>query len=456
MKVALFVPFICVSFYKIDHGGKEISLEAVVDDEMNTAENHSFNDKVQPPNIILIMADDLGYETLKSYGGESYNTPNLDKLSATGMQFQNCYSTPLCTTSRVQLMTGKYNFRNYIGFGLLDPNERTIGHAMKEAGYQTCIAGKWQLYGNEHQQELAGGRVGTLPQDAGFDTYRLWQVQDRGWRYKSPTVETFQRGLETIEDGYGPDSFVEFIETFIKENKDNPFFVYYPMCLVHDPFVPTPNTPGYQTFDPDLKVNDTTYFDDMMSYMDHQIGRIVKKVDDLGIRNNTIILFIGDNGTDRKVASRWKGQRVQGRKGYTVEAGTHVPFIANWQGTILAGQKNENLVDFTDFLPSLLDIAGTKDSWEETMDGVSFYPQLTGDPAETRDWIFCHYYPNWGKFSKKRYVQNTEWKLYEQGIFYNVKSDPNELNPVPGSQLTIEQLHIKENLQQVLNMMSNE
>jgi arylsulfatase A-like enzyme len=179
-------------------------------------------------------------------------------------------------------------------------------------------------------------------------------------------------------------------------------------------------------------------------------------VDDLGIRNNTIILFIGDNGTDRKVISRWMGQSVQGRKGYTVEAGTHVPFIANWQGTILAGQKNENLVDFTDFLPSLLDIAGTKDSWEEIIDGVSFYHQLTSEPGDIRDWIFCHYHPRWGKFPHKRYVQNTEWKLYEQGAFYNIRSDPKELNPLLGNQLTIEQLHIKENLQQVLNRMGDE
>ncbi len=408
------------------------------------------------PNIILIMADDLGYETLKSYGGESYHTPNLDKLAATGMQFQNCYSTPLCTTSRVQLMTGKYNFRNYIGFGLLDPNEPTIGHAMKEAGYQTCIAGKWQLYGNAHQQKLAGGVVGTLPQDAGFDAYSLWQVKDRGLRYKNPTMETNLQGLVTIEDGYGPDSFVEFIESFMEDNQQNPFFVYYPMCLVHDPFVPTPNTESFKYFDPAIKLNDTTYFGDMMSYMDQQVGRIVEKVDELGIRDNTIILFIGDNGTDRKVVSRWKGQSVQGAKGYTVGAGTHVPFIANWQGTITAGQINENLVDFTDFMPSLLDIAGTKDSWKEIMDGVSFYPQFNHKPAETRDWIYCYYHPRWGKFPNKQYVQNTQWKLYKQGLFYNVADDPMELSPLPTSQLTTEQLGIKQHLQKALNRMSNE
>jgi arylsulfatase A-like enzyme len=454
MNANLLIFCICTLLIGIHVTGYEIhGLQSGFFSRMDTISSESFREGLDKPNIILIMADDLGHETLKSYGGESYHTPNLDKLAATGMQFQYCYATPLCTTSRVQLMTGKYNFRNYIGFGLLDPNESTIGHAMQEAGYQTCIAGKWQLYGNEHQQKLAGGHVGALPQDAGFDTYRLWQVKDRGLRYKNPTFETFQAGLETVENGYGPDGFTEFVEEFMTQYRNQPFFVYYPMCLVHDPFVPTPNTLGFETFDPGLKVNDTTYFDDMMTYMDQQIGRIVKKVDDLGIRNNTVILFIGDNGTDRKVISSWKGQRIQGRKGYTVEAGTHVPFIANWKGTIVPGLKNENLVDFTDFLPSLLDIAGTKDLWKETMDGVSFYPQLIGEPSKSRDWIFCHYDPRWGKFPKKRYVQNTEWKLYEEGAFYHVASDPQELNSLKENELTSDQIRIKEHFQEVLNLM---
>ena len=160
--------------------------------------------KRERPNIILIMADDLGMEAIGAYGGESYKTPHLDQLAAEGMRFENCYSTPLCTPSRVQIMTGKYNFRNYIGFGLLDKKEKTFGHALQAAGYKTAIAGKWQLYGNEKQQELAGGKVGTLPLQAGFDTYRLWQVKDRGERYKNPTLETYKEGLIDYDEAYGP------------------------------------------------------------------------------------------------------------------------------------------------------------------------------------------------------------------------------------------------------------
>ncbi len=416
----------------------------------NQRYNHSEPVK---PNIILVMADDLGMETLASYGGEQYHTPNLDKLAATGMQFQNCYSTPLCTPSRVQIMTGKYNFRNYLGFGVLDPEEKTFGHALQEAGYKTCVVGKWQLYGNKRQRELVGGRVGSLPQDAGFDTYRLWQVKDRGWRYKSPTVETFSDGLETYEKGYGPDIFAAFIESFINENKDQPFFIYYPMCLVHDPFLPTPESPDFKDYQPELNVNDTTYFSDMMTYMDKQVGRIVDKLDEHGLREKTIVLFIGDNGTDRNVISKWKGKHIKGQKGYTVEAGTHVPFIANWKGTIEPGVLNENLIDFTDFFPTLLEIAGIKDNSGETRDGLSFYSQLLGEKSDTRDWIFCHYEPRWGNFLNKRYVQNTQWKLYEQGEFYHVASDPEETIPVPINQLTTQQKQLKKKFQDVLSRM---
>ena len=125
----------------------------------------------EKPNVILIMADDLGYETLGAYGGTSYLTPNLDRLAEQGMRFDHCFATPLCTPSRVQIMTGKYNNRNYIGFGLLDPSEKTFGHYMQEAGYKTYIAGKWQLLGNQHQQKLAGNKIGTTPEKAGFDDY---------------------------------------------------------------------------------------------------------------------------------------------------------------------------------------------------------------------------------------------------------------------------------------------
>ena len=384
----------------------------------------------QKPNVILIMADDLGYETLGAYGGNSYKTPHLDFLAAEGMRFDHCYSTTLCTPSRVQLMTGKYNFRNYIGFGLLDPNEKTFGHYMQDEGYKTLVAGKWQLLGNEHQQTLAGNKVGSLPENAGFDDFCLWQVDQLGSRYKDPLLTIKGEGAKEFKGRFGPDVFVDHINAFMRKNKDNPFFVYYPMVLTHDPFVPTPDNQEFEAFESQSKTNDPKYFGEMVGYMDKLVGRIVNETESLGIRENTLILFIGDNGTDRDVTSLINNEPLKGEKGYTTNAGTHVPFIANWKGRIPKGSVNQNLIDFTDFLPSILE-AATQSKWNnDHADGLSFYPQLIGEKYVPRDWVFCHYDPNWGNFEPKRYVQDKNWKLYENGELYSLVNDLEEQNPL--------------------------
>ncbi|WP_251795743.1 MULTISPECIES: sulfatase-like hydrolase/transferase [unclassified Arenibacter] len=402
------------------------------------------------PNIILIMADDLGYEALGTYGGTSYRTPNLDRLAEEGMRFDHCYSMPLCTPSRVQLMTGKYNNRNYIGFGLLDPKEKTFGHYMKEAGYSTYIAGKWQLLGNPNQQQLAGNKIGTTPEKAGFDDYCLWQIDQLGSRYKDPKLSTKNGGTQTYPGKYGPDIFLQKIVSFMEDNKDSPFFVYYPMALTHDPFVPTPLNKGFSDFDSSSKVNDPAYFGEMVTYMDMIVGSIVKKTDELGIRENTLILFVGDNGTDIKVSSMVNGSLVKGNKGQTTDAGTHVPLIANWKGKIAPKSVNDNLIDFTDFLPTLLDCSRLEKKEAMFLDGISFFPQLLGNNSETRDWIFCHYDPNWGKFKARRYVQNKKWKLYGNGEFYNLEQDILEIDPLKISHLSGESKTTLEQFQEVL------
>lgn len=403
------------------------------------------------PNIVLIMADDLGYETLGTYGGTSYRTPNLDRLAEEGMRFDHCYSTPLCTPSRVQLMTGKYNHRNYIGFGLLDPKEKTFGHYMKEAGYSTYIAGKWQLLGNPNQQKLAGNKVGTTPEKAGFDDYCLWQIDQLGSRYKDPELSAKKGGTQTYPGKYGPDIFLKNIVSFMEDNKDSPFFIYYPMVLTHDPFVPTPMNKGFSDFDSNSKVNDPAYFGEMVTYMDMIVGSIVKKTDELGIRENTLILFVGDNGTDVDVSSMVNGALLKGDKGKTTDAGTHVPLIANWKGKIAPKSVNDNLIDFTDFLPTLLDCSLIEKKEAISLDGISFYPQLLGNNSETRDWIFCHYDPNWGKFKARRYVQNKKWKLYGNGEFYNLEQDILEMNPLKMADLSGEAKTIWKQFQEVLN-----
>jgi len=402
------------------------------------------------PNIILIMVDDMGYEALAINGGLSYETPHLDSLAQAGIRFTHAFSTPLCTPSRVQIMTGKYSFRNYIGFGLLDPAEQTFGHLLQEAGYATAIVGKWQLYGDERQRNLAG-RGGTGPDSAGFDEFALWQYRDRGNRFRSPTIHYSGRELETFPDDYGPDLFMDFIGDFAERHQDTPFFLYYPMVLTHSPFLPTPDHPDYQLGD--SAQAGPAYFAANVEYMDAVVGRITAKLHELELDQRTLVLFTSDNGTARNITSEHERGPIRGRKGYSVAAGTHVPLIAYWPGTIAPGSISEALVDFTDFLPTLVEAAGSEMPPGFVADGLSFYGQLTGGADTTRHWIYNHYAPQWGNFVPTRYAQDQTWKLYADGRFVNWKEDPAELTALPDSTLDSTAMQAKEKLQRVLQSM---
>jgi len=380
------------------------------------------------PNIILILADDLGYECLGCYGGESYQTPVLDGLAKEGMRFDHGYALPLCTPTRLQLMTGKYNFRNWQAFGVMDPSEQTFGHLMTEAGYKTCISGKWQMHSyNPPDYEPEWRGKGQLAKDSGFDEYCLWHTlhtEDKGSRYADPVIEQNGKYLEDTEGKYGPDIYTEYICDYMERHKDDPFFVYYPMALTHGPFEPTPDSEIWSENRHDSGVK---YFKDMVEYMDVVIGRIVDKVDELGLRENTLILFIGDNGSPRQVTSIINGREFVGGKGLPTDAGTRVPFIASWPGTIAPGSVSDDLIDCSDFLPTMMEMAGVSLPQDYVCDGVSFLPQLKGEAGNPRDWIFAYHtpLPGWGKdgYYLQRWAQDKQWKLYDTGKLYDVVAD---------------------------------
>ncbi|MEZ5397218.1 MAG: sulfatase-like hydrolase/transferase [Bryobacterales bacterium] len=189
-----------------------------------------------PPNVVLIMADDVGYECFGFSGSKQYSTPQLDRIADSGVRFRNAFSTPLCTPSRVTIMTGKSNVRNYVDFGALAPGETTFAKLFHDAGYATAIAGKWQLQGS-------ADAAGTPPAEAGFDTYCLWNTPlTKRPRYWTPSIEQDGKLLDLPADAYGPDVFSDFLIRFMERNRERPFFVYYPMALVHDPFLPTPDS----------------------------------------------------------------------------------------------------------------------------------------------------------------------------------------------------------------------
>lgn len=399
------------------------------------------------PNIIFILADDLGYETLEANGGSSYKTPQIDQMAQSGMRFTDCFATPLCTPSRVQLMTGKYNFRNYKGFGILDPSDITFGHLLKQAGYVTGITGKWQLLGSQHQQDLAGQK-GTYPQNAGFDEYFVWQVEtfnSPAPRYKNPVIYSSE-GNKSFPGKYGPDLFAEFAKKFIEQNRDTTFFLYYPMVLTHDPFQPTPENKNFASSEP-KNTSDTAYFRNMVEYMDRKVGEIIKKVQEEGLSRKTLIIFSGDNGTSTKIVSTLNGKKVRGAKGYPTVYGTHVPLIAYWNGVIKPGQVNHNLIDFTDMLPTFLETARKKIPLNFHTDGTSFYSQLINKKnAEKREWVFCSYAPNWGSLKPYTWIQNKQWKLYQTGEFYDLQKDIGEKNPIATANLTPSAIKERERL----------
>ena len=383
----------------------------------------------RPPNIILIMADDVGWECFSSYGAQEYRTPHIDRLAEQGVRFENCFSTPLCTPSRVQIMTGRYSFRNYTHFDYLNPAEKTFGNLLQEAGYKTAIAGKWQLNGIQNQ--LEGYNDNARPHRAGFDEYCLWQLtRDKkdGERYWNPAVERNGTFISSEENHgkYGPDIFSDFICDFIGRNSDRPFFAYYPMALPHWPFLPTPDTRGDLSAEDAAKEPEDTdlqkeNFVAMVEYMDKLVGKIYSKVEEIGQLENTIILFTADNGTSPRITSLWNGREIQGGKGTLRDAGTHVPLVACWPGRSPAGAVFEDLIDFTDMYATFADSAGV--SPDRLIDGQSFLPRLQGLPGKPRDWILCYYQPYWGKLVPGVFVREQTFKLYGDGRFYRPDAD---------------------------------
>jgi arylsulfatase A len=396
------------------------------------------------PNVIMIMADDIGYECYSCYGSKQYSTPNIDRLAANGIRFTHAYSQPLCTPSRVKIMTGLSNVRNYAGFSILRRDQKTFGHYMKEAGYRTAVVGKWQLLAAEHYAEEFRGK-GTIPEKAGFDNYCLWQIDRRGLRYWKPLLDTDGDLKQYGEKEYGPDIVTDYIMNYLEENRDGPFFLYYPMILVHSPFPPTPDSK-----DPNSK-NRQRNFEDMVAYMDKIIGRIDAKLRELGIAENTLMLITGDNGTHTSLTSTLNGRTIKGGKGKTTDAGTRVALVGSWPGTIKGGRVSDQIVDFTDFLPTFLEAAGAP--LPQRHDGRSLLAHLKGAPGTGREWLYTYYNSRPEKTVPKRYVRDTRWKLYGDGRFYDVANDVLEEKPLLHTEDTAEQAAARERLGKALYSM---
>ena len=382
----------------------------------------------QLPNIVFILTDDLGTEVLGCYGGTSYATPNIDALAETGLKFNHCYSAPLSTPSRVKLLTGRYGFRTGQKWGYIHPDEITFGHLLKEAGYKIALSGKWQLALLKDDT--------THIKKMGFDESSVFGWHE-GPRYYEPFIYENGKIKNDVKDKYGPDVFADYLINFIKKNKDEPFLAYYPMALPHeisDDFtIPPPfgKKGRYETYKENAE------------YADLLVGRVIQTLDDLNIREKTLIIFSSVNGTPSKYITRFENSEyisepvyskigdtlLQGGKTQMTDAGTHVPLIVNWQGVTPQGKTNNDLIDFSDFMPTFVELAKGVLPNDRTIDGQSFAPQIVGKKGSPRKWA----YQQW---QEKAWIRTQEWKLYEQGNLFDMVNDPFEKNPFNSENVT--------------------
>ena len=368
-----------------------------------SAQSKKVKTSTSKPNIIYILADDLGIGDVSCYGSDNNKTPIIDKLAQGGIRFTHGYTAPLCGPSRAMILTGRYPFRtgavNQDMVEQIKPeNEVLIPSVLKTAGYTSAMVGKWSQFG-------------LTPKDFGFDDYITFQGSGDYWATEKKKSENYiengvNKKLDTLT--YMPDLMHQHLVDFITTNKDKPFFLYYSMVHVHSLIQRTPDSkPGS-----DLYADNT-------AYMDKLVGKLLSTLDDLKLRENTLIVFMGDNGTASQYAERGSigGKALSGKKGSMLECGSLVPTIANWPGVIEAGKVDDLLIDSSDILPTFADLAGAKLPTNKVIDGRSFLPQLIGKKGNPREWIFI-------ELGNKWYVRNAKWKLNREGELFDMSNAP--------------------------------
>ena len=360
------------------------------------------------PNIIFILADDLGIGNVSCYGADHYKTPNIDRLAQSGLRFEHCYAAPLCGPSRALLMTGRYAFHtgmtgNDSGPLLKPANETMMPKILKPAGYVTGMCGKWN-------------QLPLQPSDWGFDEYLRFKASGKYWNFQQGAETYTLNGTEVpLKDGeYLPDRMHAFAVDFINRHKDQPFYLYYAMSHVHAEILRTPDSaPG--------TTNELQLYWDNVTYMDKLVGKLLAELDRLNLRTNTLIVFAGDNGTAISMCPNDTingGKALSGHKGQMLECGALVPCMASWLGKIPAGKVTSSFVSFSDFLPTLADVAGATVPAKLMIDGKDFAPELLGQSdVWPRDWIFVELGRHW-------YDRDLGWKLNQSAEFFDMKNAP--------------------------------
>ena len=421
------------------------------------------------PNVVLILIDDLSHYGVSAYGAVELNstqgffdsvpvaTPQIDRLAGEGALAGNAFAYPICEPTRVALMTGMNNHRNFIQAKALHESQITFGDLFKKAGYTTAIAGKWKQ--SRGTARVAGQHY---VERFGWENVHCFDLLYEGRRHIEPNfvingrIQWFN-GIdpETSRRYYGPDLVNRFALDFIENHRDEPFFLYYPMLLVHDEHTPTPDTSPVDAYDAfEVMVNNTSeppeneygafngddrrYFPDMVAYMDKMIGKVIDKLDQLGLRDDTLIVVMGDNGTKGAFSyTLADGSEFVGAKGQCKAGGLQVPLLLSLPGSIAPGTRYNGLVNVTDLLPTICEAAGIPLPGEGDLDGISFWPQVTGASTEAhRNHIYTWYNANRPMTDQSkllRYAHEPGFKRYApdanfpQGRFFDLRNDPYEL-----------------------------
>ncbi len=385
-------------------------------------------DAGRKPNIIFILCDDVGLGNVHCTGGQ-YPTPNLDALAKGGTLFQNAFSTPLCGPSRAQIMTGRYPFRtgmtnNNTGAALQPANEIMIPRVLKTAGYVTAQIGKW-------------AQLPLQPGDWGFDEYFRFQGSGAYWASQGKAKNYILNGEEKAipENRYVPDMMHDFLADFMARHKAQPFYVHYAMSHIHGPILRTPDsTPN------------SDHYADNIAYMDKLVGKLTAELDRLGLRDNTLVVFVGDNGTAQGHAARAtvNGKPISGMKHTMLEGGSRVPMIVNWPGTTPADKVCRDLTDFSDYLPTFAALAGATLPAGVKLDGHSLAPQIKGQIGTPREWVYV-------ELAGWRYVRTPNWKLNNAGELFDMKDAPFKETLVAKDSTHAEAVAARRELQTVLD-----
>lgn len=382
------------------------------------------------PNIILVMADDLGYGDLGCYGQELIRTPHIDSLAAAGIRFTDFYSgSTVCAPSREALLTGMHTGHTFVrgNFNTGDPegdlnmpgDKRTIGEYLKQAGYRTAVIGKWGV-----------GSPGSGPNTQGFDYSFCYLDQISAHNYYPPHLFENEKKvlLEDNRDGaertYSHDVFVDKTLDFIRNSdRQQPFFLYLPYTIPHGKHVVPDDAP----YSEENWAQQFKNYAAMITRLDRDVGRIMQLLKEKGIAGNTVVLFTSDNGANPAFARFFKSNgSLRGAKRDLYEGGIREPLIVCWPGKIKPGRTSGHVSAAWDLLPSVCEIAGAEAP--TGIDGISFLPELLGKQQPEHEFLYWEYYEynwNWGKngnqqprnWLESRAVRYGKWKAVKTRIF---------------------------------------